>query len=208
MVTIKINIEKRHLFLLAAILTFLAGTIIVISYGNFRDGNPTIVGHSSDEINVNINGEVKTLQQAIENGDFNKGNGIKTAYFEFKIGGSNGDFATGPLGFEPKYAEVDCIIDKRGKYSISSAHIKGKAILDKDGNLKQVAYFIANSATRLESENTRSAKTLNQFIELDYDDCKGKIISWSAEGINISKITTRWGLPCDEVSCEMIVFGN
>jgi len=44
----QINIEKRHLFILLALVVFLAGVILVIGYGG---SNPQVLGHSSGEIN-------------------------------------------------------------------------------------------------------------------------------------------------------------
>lgn len=63
----QINIEKRHFYLLTAIFVFLVGVGFVVSYGG---NQPTIMGHSGGEVMVNIGGVDKTLQQAINDGDF------------------------------------------------------------------------------------------------------------------------------------------
>jgi hypothetical protein len=73
----KIKLEKKDLYVLGIIILFIVGVGLVIAYNpNFQGGNPAIMGHSPDEIYVNISGNVKTLQQAIDDGDFSGGGNI------------------------------------------------------------------------------------------------------------------------------------
>ena len=67
---VTINIEKKHLFLIIAISVFLAGTVLVISY-DYEDPirNP---GHGADTVWIDIHGEEKTLQNAIDDNNFGK----------------------------------------------------------------------------------------------------------------------------------------
>jgi len=66
-----IEIKKRHLFIILSVIIFLAGVILVIAINPTTKPNP---GHASDEVMVNIPGVGdKILQQAIDDGDFDKG---------------------------------------------------------------------------------------------------------------------------------------
>lgn len=52
---------------------------------NFQGGNPAVMGHSADEVAVNVSGNVMTLQQAIDNSvilNNNSGNLIPKGYSE------------------------------------------------------------------------------------------------------------------------------
>lgn len=64
---VTINIQKKDLWLLAAVVVFLTGGVYVIAYGS---NNPQLHGHDASEAMVNIGGVDKTLQQAINDGDF------------------------------------------------------------------------------------------------------------------------------------------
>jgi len=64
---VTINIEKKYFFLFSAIMIFIIGVGLVISANPISKVNP---GHDSTEIMVNIEGNDKTLQQAIDAGDF------------------------------------------------------------------------------------------------------------------------------------------
>lgn len=57
---ISINIEKRYMYLLVALVVFLAGIIVVIAYNpSGIGGNPAVAGHSADELTYN---NTKTLE--------------------------------------------------------------------------------------------------------------------------------------------------
>ncbi len=58
---IKVNITKKYTFLFLGIMLLLAGAVFVIAQ------NP---GHTGNQINVETRGDVKTLQEAIDAGDF------------------------------------------------------------------------------------------------------------------------------------------
>lgn len=64
---INVEIKKRHLYLILALVVFLAGVMIVIAANPSSKPNP---GHASNEVMVNINSVDKTLQQAIDDKDF------------------------------------------------------------------------------------------------------------------------------------------
>ncbi|GEM_PF-4813430 len=65
----KISFSNRALYtLIAAALIIVAG-IGVYAY-NSAYNNPAVFGHSADELEVSIGGAAKTLQQAIDDGDF------------------------------------------------------------------------------------------------------------------------------------------
>jgi len=61
----QINIQKRHLFIILALVVFLAGVILVFAANPTTKPNP---GHYSQEVMVNIRGTDKTLQEAIDLG--------------------------------------------------------------------------------------------------------------------------------------------
>ena len=79
MVKIKIKIKKKDLWLLSAIIVFLVAVGYVIAYNpSISGGNPTIMGHSSDEVMVRNNSNYeKSLQQAINDGDMKGPQGIQ-----------------------------------------------------------------------------------------------------------------------------------
>ena len=68
---ITLNIEKRFAYVVIGVLIVVLGALIVYSYNS--GGPASFVGHSSEEIDVNISGTLKTLQQAIDDGDFSGG---------------------------------------------------------------------------------------------------------------------------------------
>jgi len=58
------NIEKKDLWLISTIFVFMVGVGVVIAYNS--GGPPSTFGHSSEEVEVDIDGMTKTLQEAIE----------------------------------------------------------------------------------------------------------------------------------------------
>lgn len=80
MVKIKIvSLEKKDLYWLSAVL-FLIVIIGVIAYNDFSHGVPSTMGHSSDEIMVNVGGVQKSLQAAITDGSIASGVKIQEGY--------------------------------------------------------------------------------------------------------------------------------
>ncbi len=70
MVTIKIKIKKKDLWILSTVFVFLFVIGLAISYGDYLTGNPNpnVLGHTSDEINVkNKLGNEVDLQNYIDN---------------------------------------------------------------------------------------------------------------------------------------------
>jgi len=67
---ITINIIKKHLFVFILLILISAGIFIAFAYNsdfkNKKYSSPAIFGHSADEVEVNINGENKTLQEALD----------------------------------------------------------------------------------------------------------------------------------------------
>jgi len=59
---IQINIEKKYFFIIIAVIVVVAAIVGVIAYGT---NDPPVFGHSGGEVDVTIEGETKTLQQAI-----------------------------------------------------------------------------------------------------------------------------------------------
>jgi hypothetical protein len=54
MVNIKVNIQKKDLFLIAAIVVFMVGVGMIIGYNPSEImGNPAVMGHTANEINFN-----------------------------------------------------------------------------------------------------------------------------------------------------------
>jgi len=72
MVSITINIKKKQLFIISLIVVFLVGVSFVFAY-DWSSGNPSIMGHTSNEVDVRIDGNTKSLQQAIDDGDIGGG---------------------------------------------------------------------------------------------------------------------------------------
>ncbi|MDO8740238.1 MAG: hypothetical protein Q7J54_01545 [Candidatus Woesearchaeota archaeon] len=61
------NIAKKHLYILMAFVLAVAGIVLVIGYGTTT---PDTFGHSGGELMVTVGGVAKTLQSAIDGGDF------------------------------------------------------------------------------------------------------------------------------------------
>ena len=59
--------QKLTLFLLSAIIIFLAGAVYVLAWNS---GNSVIHGHNGDNIFIYVNGNSKSLQTAMNDGDF------------------------------------------------------------------------------------------------------------------------------------------
>jgi hypothetical protein len=71
MVKIIFSFEKRHLYFLLFAIGIFALVGIATSYNSgMRGGNPAVMGHCSDEVMVNVSGNLTTLQAAIDNGTF------------------------------------------------------------------------------------------------------------------------------------------
>ena len=63
---IELNFEKKHFWILTLMIIIVSGIIFVYAYGG---SNPEFIGHSSGEIQVEIDGVNMTLQDAVE-GDY------------------------------------------------------------------------------------------------------------------------------------------
>ncbi|MDP3027630.1 MAG: hypothetical protein Q8N63_08040 [Nanoarchaeota archaeon] len=68
MVKINLSIQKKDLWLLAAILMFVTAVGYVMAWNS---GNPQLMGHNADNVFIYLNGNSKNLQTSINNGDFN-----------------------------------------------------------------------------------------------------------------------------------------
>ena len=65
---VTIDLKKRDLWILTALIFFLIGVGLVIGFGDYKTGNPKVMGHSSDEVMVlNSSGTEITLQNYINN---------------------------------------------------------------------------------------------------------------------------------------------
>jgi hypothetical protein len=64
---IKLNITKKRFFIIISAGLLISAGLFVNAFG---EGTPTIVGHSAADIQVTIGGADKTLQQSIDDGDF------------------------------------------------------------------------------------------------------------------------------------------
>lgn len=78
LVVFNINISNRVLYSFIVVVILLNVIAIGFAYGDFSTGNPTVLGHSGDELDVNIGGTVKTLQSAIDAGDLGGGEIVGT----------------------------------------------------------------------------------------------------------------------------------
>ena len=67
-----ITLTQRVFYSIIAlgVLLFVALGAGIYVYAYNSGGPASVVGHSSEEVDVNIGGTIKTLQQAIDNGDF------------------------------------------------------------------------------------------------------------------------------------------
>jgi hypothetical protein len=68
---IEINLSNKAFYTLLALTGILLLAISVLAYNsNMQSGEPDIMGHSAGEINIEINGQVMSLQDAIDTGKF------------------------------------------------------------------------------------------------------------------------------------------
>lgn len=69
MVSLKVNFQKKDLWLVVAIVVFLVGVGYVISFGDYTGNEAQISGHSSNEVMVkNKTGSLVTLQELVDQG--------------------------------------------------------------------------------------------------------------------------------------------
>ncbi len=69
MVSLRVDIKKKDLWLLSAIVVFLIGVGLIIGFGDYSGDEAQVNGHSSDEIMVNdTSGSLVTLQSLIDDG--------------------------------------------------------------------------------------------------------------------------------------------
>ncbi len=106
MVSININIEKKHLFLISALMVFLMGFSFIIAFNSdFIGRDPSVIGHSSDEILVDVGGGVtKSLQNAITDGDLSNGGGL--------ISVDTSDCTEDILSSSGSWDSVDCGVER------------------------------------------------------------------------------------------------
>jgi hypothetical protein len=67
---IEVNLEKRYFFTLLGTILILGGILGVIAYNSGAE--PSVFGHSAEELDVEINGQTMTLQEAIDGSLFSK----------------------------------------------------------------------------------------------------------------------------------------
>jgi hypothetical protein len=82
----EINMTNRWLYSLIVVGILLALGVGVYAYqSNMRTGNPSVMGHSAGEIHVEVGGEIKTLQEAIDEGGF-MGSDVKWTPVQISLG--------------------------------------------------------------------------------------------------------------------------
>jgi hypothetical protein len=70
-VTLQLTFTNRWLYTFLFIAILSVTLVFVVAYNSdFLGGVPSVMGHSSDEVMVDINGSSKSLQQSINDGDF------------------------------------------------------------------------------------------------------------------------------------------
>ena len=70
MVKISFDFDAGNTRIIFLSLLFIVSIGMIFAYGDYTNGNPRVVGHTADEMQVNVSGTLKTLQQAITDGDF------------------------------------------------------------------------------------------------------------------------------------------
>ena len=102
MVSINIEIKKKDLWLLTSIFVFMVGVGIVIAYNS--GASPSVFGHSSEEIEISFNGDIKTLQQVVDEGGFGGGGNYKSGTIEAVANVANPTVTSVNVEFTPKSA--------------------------------------------------------------------------------------------------------
>jgi hypothetical protein len=68
---IEVNVTKSRMSLIIGIIFIIGGIVLGYAYNsnfNSNSANAPVFGHSADELNVNIDGQIMTLQEAINQG--------------------------------------------------------------------------------------------------------------------------------------------
>ena len=64
-VNFNVNIQKRHIWIFAGLVLFLVGAGLTVAFGDYSSGDAEVMGHSADEILVNVSGSLVSLQDAL-----------------------------------------------------------------------------------------------------------------------------------------------
>ena len=73
---IEVNIDKRYFIILISFIAILGVVLITNAYNpSATGGNPEVMGHSADELDIEFEGSVQKLQQVFNNLDSN-GDGV------------------------------------------------------------------------------------------------------------------------------------
>lgn len=69
-----VNLEKKYFYVLFGVLIIILGLLAINAYTSDLNAgsNPSVFGHSANEVMVQIGANQKTLQAAINSNDFNK----------------------------------------------------------------------------------------------------------------------------------------
>tara|TARA_Y100000310_G_C20671809_1_gene810710 strand:- start:1297 stop:1671 length:375 start_codon:yes stop_codon:yes gene_type:complete len=86
---IKINVRKKHFYLLSLLIVLVGGILFVQGQGGFT------FGHAGDDVSVVIDGAEKNLQDAVDGGDIGSDN-VAVIYqdtsYHVQVDGSSGAF--------------------------------------------------------------------------------------------------------------------
>ncbi|MCF7910589.1 hypothetical protein K9L16_02875 [Candidatus Pacearchaeota archaeon] len=72
---IEVNIEKKHFYFITGLIVLMFGVFIVNAYNPYLSGGtPSIMGHSADELDVELGGNTLTMQQVFNSITDSEGN--------------------------------------------------------------------------------------------------------------------------------------
>ena len=102
---IQINLSNKTAYTLILILAILSVSLVVYAV------TPANPGHSSEQVNILINGEEKTLQSAIDSGDFLSGISVCTTFKKQSGSGYDPEFVGSTNGQTYTTSEVITVLD-------------------------------------------------------------------------------------------------
>ncbi len=63
---IEVNVSRSYLFIILGIILLISGVFVVYAYQSGQQ--PNFLGHSAEELEININSQTRSLQSAIDTG--------------------------------------------------------------------------------------------------------------------------------------------
>lgn len=178
MVSLKVNFQKKDLWLVAAIMVFIAGVGYVIASYSQPIPNP---GHGGDNVYININGNNTDLQTAINDSDFNSCSISGTSFSGNIIHGHRGE---------------EIIVNVNGSIKSLQQAINDSSLVNAEANSSPSNFgtgYYGNNGDKIWIKINGSEKTLQQAINNGSFKCSGGGCSTGNLALGGTPAYTYWG---------------